>query len=216
MLGVSSIATGVAIGLSVTVPVGPMAILCIQRTLNDGLKAGISTGAGATTVQVAYASLVLLGFQHAAVFLEGNRLAMGIASAALMLLFAWRLVTRQRRVRATGRRALPMTVPGLEAGSIAHNYATALAFNGLNPMLLLLLIGAVGAMVGPQPPLGPTVSMLLLGVFLGSISWWILLSIVAAACRGQFGSRFAQGVNRVAAAGMVAFAALSIARAFGV
>ena len=83
MLGLSALASGVAIGLSVTIPIGPMAILCIHRTLNAGIRAGISTGAGASTVQVAYTSLVLLGFQHVGPFLSENREVMGLASAAI-------------------------------------------------------------------------------------------------------------------------------------
>ena len=65
MIELSALASGTVIGLSIAAPVGPMAILCINRTLKAGMKAGISTGAGASTVHAAYASVVLLGLQQA-------------------------------------------------------------------------------------------------------------------------------------------------------
>ncbi|HRR58994.1 MAG TPA: LysE family transporter, partial [Paludibacteraceae bacterium] len=50
--------TGIIIGLFISVPIGPLGILCIQRTLNRGRAYGIVTGLGATTSDLIYAVLV--------------------------------------------------------------------------------------------------------------------------------------------------------------
>ncbi|MDO9712596.1 LysE family translocator [Paracraurococcus lichenis] len=205
MVGSSTLASGVVIGLSIAAPVGPMAILCINRTLNAGIKAGISTGAGASTVTVAYASAVLLGLQQIGPFLAIHRPLMSTISAGLMLLFAWRTLSRSL---GTGSRS--------DADSVIRNYGSAVAFNCLNPMLLVLLVGAVGAVIGPEPLLGPAVSTVLLGVFAGSVGWWIVLSAATSALRGQLSASLLRGINRVAATGMAGFAALSLSHVLGI
>lgn len=204
MIALPALASGAVIGLSIAAPIGPMAILCINRTLEAGIKAGISTGAGASTVHAAYASVVLLGLQQARPLLVSCRPEMSILSAGLMLLFAWRILSRQAASNS-----------GSDAGSVIRNYASAVAFNCLNPMLLVLLVGAVGVVIGPEPPLGPAVSMVLLGVFAGSVGWWVVLSAVTSTLRGRLSLAVTQGINRAAAVGMVGFAALSLARVLG-
>ena len=79
----------------------------------------------------------------------------------------------------------------------------------------LLLVGAVGVVIGPEPPLGPAVSMVLVGVFAGSVGWWIVLSAMTSALRGRLTLAVIQGINRAAAVGMVSFAALSLVRILG-
>jgi threonine/homoserine/homoserine lactone efflux protein len=204
MTELSTLASGAAIGLSIAAPVGPMAILCINRTLKAGIKAGISTGAGASTVHTAYASVVLLGLQQVRPLLASYHPVMSLLSAGLMLLFAWRILSRNAVFNS-----------GLDGGSILRNYVSAVAFNCLNPMLLVLLVGAVGVVIGPEPPLGPAVSMVLVGVFAGSVGWWIVLSALTSGLRGRLSLPVTQGINRAAAVGMVGFAALSLARNLG-
>ena len=133
MIEVSALASGAVIGLSIAAPVGPMALLCINRTLKVGIKAGIRTGAGASTVHAGYASVVLLGLQQAQPILATCRPVMSVLSAGLMLLFAWRILSRKAAANSRS-----------EADSVLRNYVSAIAFKCINPMLLVLLIGAVG------------------------------------------------------------------------
>jgi threonine/homoserine/homoserine lactone efflux protein len=57
---IGAFASGVAIGLSIAVPVGPMSVWCIQRTLMDGLWTGLTIGLGAATAHLIYGSLAFL------------------------------------------------------------------------------------------------------------------------------------------------------------
>lgn len=204
MLNSSFLVSGVVIGLSIAVPVGPMAILCINRTLQSGMKAGISTGAGASTVQAAYASAVMLGLQQIGPFLAENRPLLTSFSAALMLLFAGRILRRK-----------PGSNSDSEVGSVFWNFGSAVLLNCMNPMLVVLLIGAVGV-VGPEPPLGPALSMVLIGVFAGSVAWWIVLTAVTAALRARLSAGLLLGFNRVAAACMASFAVISLIQVLGI
>jgi threonine/homoserine/homoserine lactone efflux protein len=203
MENLSAFVAGVGIGLSVTVPVGPTSIMCMSRAMNGGMWAGISSGAGASSVQVLYGSLVMLAFQQVGSTIEANRLYMGLASASVMLFFAWRNISQNNSVGSRRYDA-----------SVVRSFLSAAALNCVNPMLLLLLFGAIGAIVGPQQPTDSALAMLLLGVFIASIGWWIVLSVAIVACGRRLRPRMLLGINRVAAAGMFGFAALATTRAF--
>ena len=202
---VSALVSGAVIGLAVSAPVGPMAILCMNRTLEGGIKSGISTGAGATTVLLAYAVTVLLGLRQIEPWLTAHRAALSLLAAALMLLFAYRILRR-----STGARH---GVRGPRSALV--NYASAVAFCSTNPMTCVLLLGAVGVVTGGEVPAGNVLAIVLIGIFLGSIGWWIGFSAVIAALRSRLRNGILRTINCIAAAAMVSFGAISLARATG-
>ena len=205
MTFVNPLVSGALIGLSIAAPIGPMAILCIHRTLDGGMRAGLSTGAGASTVNLAYGSLVLAGLKQAGPWLDGSRDALTLLAGMLMVLFAWRIL----RPRGAGPSAA-----GLRGRTLVRYYVSALLFNCANPLQFVLLLGAVGAVLGQNPP-EEEVGAVLLGLFLGSLAWWTGLSSMTAIMRERLSLGLLRAINRVSAAAMIAFAALAFARALG-
>jgi threonine/homoserine/homoserine lactone efflux protein len=59
-----SLLAGAVTGMMIAMPIGPMAILCMNHTMNSGFGAGLSTGFGASTVHVAYSAVILLGLHE--------------------------------------------------------------------------------------------------------------------------------------------------------
>jgi putative LysE/RhtB family amino acid efflux pump len=201
---VSLFMSGGLIGLSIAAPIGPMGMLCINRTLASGLTIGISTGAGATTVHVLYCAIILLGLQQVGPWLSENHAVLGVAGGLLMLFFAWRLVRR----RPVAREA---TAP--RARSILAAYASAVVFNLSNPLTLVLMTGALASVIGGRPPSPQQVVMLLAGLLAGSLTWFVCLSAGTAALHRRFSDAVRWVVNQAAAAVLVGFGILSLARA---
>jgi threonine/homoserine/homoserine lactone efflux protein len=196
--------SGAVLGLSISAPVGPMGLLCINRTLKSGLWAGVSTGAGATTVQVIYCCVLLLTLDQIEPWLTAHRAVFSIVGAVLMLGFAWRMASTPRR-NATGSRG--------KTRSLIATYLTAAAFNASNPMLMLLMIGGVATLLDPALRGSGDVRLLLGGLFLGSITWWICLSGVTALLCSRM-SQWAMGVvDKVIATVLLGFSAVAAARA---
>lgn len=193
---------GGLIGLSVAAPVGPMAVLCISRTLANGVAMGLATGAAATTVQAAYALALLLGLHWIAPWLVGNQVALSLAGSAIMLLFAGRLL--RRRAPHPGRVA-----PG---GSLAGAYLSALALCLVNPMTLILLLGSLTLVAGPEPLQGTDAALLLFGLCAGSGAWWLVLNGAAALLRGRMNPAVLRGANQAMAALLVLFSLLALSR----
>lgn len=57
--------SGLVLGLSIAAPVGPMSVLCINRTLQRGLVAGLAMGAGIATGDAIYGAMAAFGFSAA-------------------------------------------------------------------------------------------------------------------------------------------------------
>ena len=199
----SQLLVGLAIGLSVSAPIGPMGLLCINRTLSHGATTGMCTGAAASTVQVIYCGMALLGFREAQPWIEAHGWLLGIASAASMVWFASRLLRPRRAVVAKSGRGV----------SLLAAYASAFALGVANPMTPVLLLGAISALLGPNTPGGPETITLLGGVFLGSFTWWVCLSNGVAMLRGRLGTRALARVDQVAALALLGFSLIAVLRA---
>ena len=198
------LSAGGLIGLSVAAPIGPMGVLCIKRTLTQGLFAGVSTGFGATTAQVCICALLLFGMDQLAPITASHRQALSVVSAGVMLFFAWRVGRRHQPVPSARRAA---------ARSVLFAYVTALGFNLTNPMSAVLLLAAMAAILGPTLPSGVDGAWLLAGLFLGSATWWIGLSSVTTMLSRRLNAPALARVNRATAAILAGLALLTLARA---
>src|SRR3954467_4728299 len=92
----STFHAGISVGLAVAVPIGPMGVLCIQRTLAFGLAAGLATGLGAATVHLILGSIAALGLGAAltAQLGAGAQPLLPLLSASLLLWFSVRITSR--------------------------------------------------------------------------------------------------------------------------
>ena len=193
---------GVLVGFSIAVPVGPMAILCIQRTLGSGMATGVSTGLGAATVNVAYGALFLFGMDRIGPALATGGRALSILGGVFLL---WSAVRTVRRPAPDAGRPTPRLSP-LAA------YASAVAFNATNPMAPMLIMALLAPVVGPAAPAPTAACMLLLGMFGAAAAWWVCLTGIVAALRSRLTPALLLQVNRVAGMVLTAYGALILAR----
>lgn len=194
---------GGLVGLSVTAPVGPMGVLCISRTLTQGITRGLATGAGATTVQAGYTLILLLCLHQVEPWLNTNGFLLSLGSALMMTTLAIRLLRQPGQ--QSGRRAA--------SSSLVEAYLSALAVNLLNPVLLVMLLGAVTLVFGADPPDPPDSTFLVLGVCIGSTAWWMVLSAATALLRTRLNAAVLQTLNRATAALLITFSLAALARA---
>ena len=198
-----SLVAGLLTGFAIAVPVGPMGLLCIQRTLAAGMAVGISTGLGAATVNVAYGAVVLLGMRTLAPWIMGS----GPLLSALGGLFL--LWTAARTLRARRMNNETRTTP---APSPLAAYASAVAFNATNPMALILILALLSPAVGQTAP--PWVDALgfLLGMFSAASTWWVCLSAGVAMLRARLSPTVLCHINHAAGLLLTLYGALALAR----
>jgi threonine/homoserine/homoserine lactone efflux protein len=138
-------------------------MMCVERTLADGMRAGMATGLGVATVHLTYSTVALLGGMTL-MSSPGSANLMTFAAGLLLLYFAARL----------WRRELVAATPGGIPPSFARNYCGAICFGFLNPVTPVLCAATLTAFASQIAAPG---GLLPVGVFAGSLAWWFTLSI---------------------------------------
>ena len=181
---------GFVIGILISAPMGPVGVLCIQRTMNNGRWAGFYTGLGAAISDLMYSLLAGLGLSIVIDFIEANQNPLQIAGSIVLLVFALYLL-RRNPVR-TLRRLKD------KKKSYLQDLVTGFLFTVSNPLILFLIIGLYARFNFMLPEYG--VHHYLLGylfIFIGAISWWFVITFFVNAVRSHFNLRSMWLVNRI-------------------
>lgn len=167
---------GIGVGFAVAAPVGPIGLLCIKRTLQNGRMAGLCSGLGAATADAIYGVMVAAGFAATGVL---------VAHAGAMQMFGGGLIV------VLGLLSVRTFVSGAQrdAADVAHRTGLLAAFGSTfvltlsNPMTILAFVGLVAGLSASSSTNVGGAFVLVAGVFLGSLLWWVLLVTGAAQAR---------------------------------
>lgn len=196
---------GLVIGLSIAAPVGPIGLLCIRRTLAEGPAMGLATGLGAATADALYGAVAGFGLAAVSQALLGWQDALRLVGGAVLLWLGWATMNArpaERAAEATGR--------GL-AGAYASTFVLTLA----NPATILSFLAVFGALglAGGGGTSGGTMDealALVLGVFVGSGLWWLMLSAGVGTVRRRVTPAVMVWINRVSGAVLIGFGLLAL------
>lgn len=203
---IGAILRGVAIGLAVAIPVGPMALLCMRRTLERGFPFGFATGLGAAAADLFYSSIAAFGIAAIESILLDYRLQLSLVGGIFLVALAVRTGLGQP---ATESKASNST------GGILRALASSFVLTATNPLTVLGFI-AIFAGFGVGSGLANTdlAFDLVMGVFAGSAAWWLILSTIIASIRHLFAPRTLHRLNLGAAVLLAAFGAYELISAF--
>ncbi len=201
-----SLFAGLLIGVSIAVPVGPMGLLCIQRTLASGMRVGISTGLGAATVNVLYGALVIFGMGETMPLVASSNRALSFAGGVFLLWSAARTLMRRH---AVGDQQRPAVLSPWAA------YGSAVAFNATNPVSTILIVALLSPVVGLSAPSLAGSAALLLGMFTAATTWWVCLTGCVTLLRSRLSTGLLVRVNQAAGAVLTIYGALALARSAG-
>ena len=192
---------GLALGLSIAAPVGPIGLLCIRRTLSSGWLLGLVTGLGAATADMLYGLVAAAGLTVVTELLVSLRTPLqGLGGAALVWLGVGFMRARPTAERAEARAAGLAAAYGVTLFLTLTNPATILSFAAV-----MASLGAIGAS-------GRTAA-LVTGVFLGSALWWLALSTGVSLVRHRLSERTLRSINRISGATLALFGLAAIAAA---
>jgi len=163
---------GIVIGFLISTPVGPIAVLCIQRTLNEGRIHGIVSGLGAATADAVYGFLAASGLSFISNFLIKEQLWFRLVGGLFLCYMGVRLF-RSRLVQRA--------VSG-DGASYFSNYISALLLTFSNPGTFLAFAAVFASLGVTQTRLHhASAGLLVSGVFIGSNFWWLTLNCITAA-----------------------------------
>ena len=159
---------GLLIGFAIAAPVGPIGVLCIQRSLHDGFKVGLMTGMGAAFADGTYGLIAGFGLTAVSSFLNNYQIAIRIIGGVYLLYLGLKLILTKPKERSE---------VGSSDRSPWHAFLTTYFLTLTNPTTILSFI-AIFAGLG----LGTVKSdfmhaiILVLGIIIGSAAWWFILS----------------------------------------
>lgn len=190
----SSVVAGVTLGLSVALPFGPVSLICVQRSITDGIRHGLVAGVGAASAHGIFATAALLGQDAVSDQLIRWSEPIRWISAALLLWLGIRTIARHNRPR---EQAPPAGMP--------TTYGSSLALALSNPMTVLPYLAlATGAAAGSGT--GQLFSSWSVpGVITGAITWYAILSIAASAFRPGAVRGLVRPLNLIAGCILVVF-----------
>ena len=180
-----TIIRGLAIGILVSAPMGPIGILCIQRTLNKGRWSGFVTGLGAALSDLIYALLTGLGMSIVIDFIEANQNILQILGSLVLVGFGLYLY---RQNPAKNIRKANSSI-----NTFTQDFITAFLLTFSNPLYIGLF--ARFNFFLPESQLGHHV-VGYLSILLGAVSWWFLITYVINKVRARFNVRSIWLINR--------------------
>jgi len=179
---------GLAIGFSIAAPVGPIGVLCIRRTLAEGRASGLVSGLGAASADAIYGCIAGFGLTFISNFLVSQQVWLHLIGGVFLCYLGFKTLL-----------AKPAEQAALAKGNgLVSDYGSTFFLTLTNPMTIISF-AAIFAGLGLTSTSGNYVSasVLVLGVFIGSALWWLILSGGVGVFRERFNPHGLRWVNRI-------------------
>jgi threonine/homoserine/homoserine lactone efflux protein len=197
---------GLAIGFMISAPMGPVGILCIQRTLNKGRRTGFHTGIGAAISDMIYCFLTGFGLSFIEDFLEAHRNPIQLAGSLLLVGYGIYLFKKNPS------RALHS--PTTEQGSPKKDILGGFLFTFSNPLILFLIIGLFARFnFGDPDCLYYHYIVGYCAILVGALTWWWVVTYFVDKVRSHFNLRSMWLINKIIGCVMLLFGIVGIGTA---
>jgi threonine/homoserine/homoserine lactone efflux protein len=197
---------GLAIGFAVAFALGPIGLLVIRRTVDRGWAYGFLSGVGVATADAMYGAIAAFGLTAVSEVLVGIDRPLGIIGGAVLIVLA---ATSLRTTLRTTDAPVARAERGRFDGPVAA-WASMVGLTLTNPATILsfaALFASIGA--GTNGLAGA--ATVVVGVFLGSVAWWLLLTGLIAGVRARLTPRVIRWLNVASALVIGAFGVGAIA-----
>ncbi|MCI6118910.1 MAG: LysE family transporter [Prevotella sp.] len=185
------ISKGMLIGIIASAPMGPVGVLCVQRTLNKGRWYGFITGIGAVLSDIIYAAVTGYGMSYVMDVLSNQQTKMYLQIVGSIMLLAFGLYTYKsdptKKIHNSGN----------GKGTLFHNGMTAFLVTFSNPLIIFLFLACYAqfAFVMPNHPFEMVVGFL--SIVFGALLWWFGLTWLIDKIRGKFDANGIKIINQV-------------------
>lgn len=185
-------------------PMGPVGILCVQRTLNKGRWYGFVTGIGAAVSDIIYAGITGFGMAFVMDFVNNDQNKFYLQIIGSVLLLAFGVYTYRSDPTKNMRQS------GVQRGSFWYNTWTAFLVTFSNPLIIFLFMAlfAQFAFVIPDHPFEMVIGFA--SIVGGALLWWYGLSWLVDKVRTIFDAQGIRIINRIIGAVVIIFSIVSL------
>lgn len=194
---------GLAIGILISAPMGPIGMLCIQRTLDKGQLPAFFTGVGAALSDIFYCLLTGLGLSFITDFIETHQILLKIIGSLVIIAFGVYLI-KKNPSRALKK---PTEQNNTYWSDIVSGFFLTLS----NPLILFFIIGLFARFNFMLPEFIYYHYIVgYLSIFIGALSWWFTITFAVNKVRAHFNIRSMKIVNRVIAILLIVMAIIGL------
>ena len=180
---------GILIGLCISVPLGPIGMLTIQRTLNRGQKHGIVTGLGATTSDLIYTIITLFFLSFVLDFIEDHRFVIELVGSLVVGIFGWYIFQSNPATQPKPNETVKH--------SLLSDFITSFGLTFSNPLVLFVLIALFARFkfIGNKTTLFVSICGIL-SILAGALLWWNLLTLLVNKFKNKLNMRELKLINQ--------------------
>ncbi len=195
-----------ALGFSIAMILGPIAVLCIQQTLTNGFAAGFAVGLGVATADGIFAVVAGLGLSFVAHFLIGQQFWLQLIGGAFLCYLGIRTLLNNLQA--------PAII--LTSHHLRTLYGSTLLLTLTNPLTLISFSALLAGVniINPGIPSLLYAALLFCSFFIGSAVWWLILSGSLSMFRTKITPAFIQRINTIAGTLLIAFGSAAIINSF--
>jgi threonine/homoserine/homoserine lactone efflux protein len=186
---------GIAVGVVIAVPVGPVGVMCVRRTIFEGRAAGLFSGLGAATADALFGCIAAFGLTFVSDWLIGYHQWLRIAGGCYLVYVGGSALLAAPEAKQPSE---------ADAESLLRDFLSTFALTLTNPITILAFLGIFSAIgLGGEEATFARAAILVLGVWLGSLLWWVTLIFGLASLFRSFEARHLKWINR--ASGTILF-----------
>ena len=181
---------GFVVGMCASMPVGPIAILVVQKTMSTGRQAGFVSGLGASVVDTMYATIALFALAFAQRFIEEHENIILLAGGAILILIGVSMALSnplRRKVKDNGK-----------SNVSSKDFLQAMAMGISNPMAIFVMFALLAFFgVAQETPRDWNVAPIILSISTGSVTYWFTMSWALSKFSDRFSLRTILWTSRV-------------------
>ena len=188
---VLTIVKALLVGFVAGIPIGPVGILCIQKTLNKGMWNGFATGLGSAIMEIIYAAVALFSMAFVAEFIQANRDWVMIIGGLVIIFVGISTFFKNPVDRLKGAH--------IETSGRFTDSLQGFLLTLSNPGALVIML-SLFAFAGIDPEAFDTkytMGIMIFAVFIGESTWWLVLSSGVNHFRKKFSLRGLLLLNRI-------------------
>lgn len=199
---------GFVVGLLGSIPLGPIGVMCIQRTLSKNHKSGFVSGLGSASADLIFAAVALFSLTVVMSFIESHLVIIKALGGISVVIVGFSIFMKNPVVQIRRNRSG-------KGNSLWSDYLSLFFITLANPTFILIfvaLFAASGINIGDMGYVGGLLTIA--GVFIGASTWWFMLTMGVNFLRKSFRPRHLLWINRISGAVIIALGIAAIMSIF--
>lgn len=191
---ISIIISCLSIGIILSAPMGPIGILCVQRTINHGRMRGLHTGIGAAISDLVYCLLTGLGFSIVIDFIQTNQNLLQIVGSVILFIYALYMMVHN----PVSNKSRHIEDTEAAKDNVTHDIVTGFLFTLSNPLIVFLIFPLFARFNFPSPDY--SFYHIIIGyifIVAGALLWWYAITKIVDVLRSRVNMGSMMLINRI-------------------